>query len=157
MASNTIRASPSVEVQLHELATDAQIRKLRAARLDLSIGPAPVDEPDIGLESVLREELVLAAPAEGPTGEGDCAVDLRALSEASFIVPPRELAPGALRADHQPLPRGWLCTDDHPACTADADRDRRFPAAWGCLWSPRPCATCSLASPFPLPTSGAKG
>src|SRR3546814_4465819 len=51
---------PNVEVELHELTTDAQIRELRAARLDLGIGLAPVDEPDLEFKSVLREELVLA-------------------------------------------------------------------------------------------------
>ena len=45
------RASfPLVEVQLHELTTDAQIRELRATRLDLGIGLAPVDEPDLEFE-----------------------------------------------------------------------------------------------------------
>ena len=34
----------------------------RAATLDLGIGLAPVDEPDLEFKSVLREELVLAAP-----------------------------------------------------------------------------------------------
>src|SRR3546814_1357177 len=53
---------PNVEVELHELTTDAQIRELRSARLDLGIGLAPVDEPDLEFKSVLREELVLAVP-----------------------------------------------------------------------------------------------
>jgi hypothetical protein len=52
-----------------------------------------VDEPDIELESVLRGELVLAAPAEDPAAQGEGAIDLRTLSKASFIIPPRELAP----------------------------------------------------------------
>jgi DNA-binding transcriptional LysR family regulator len=85
---------PAVEVQLHELTTDAQIRELRAARLDLGIGLAPVDEADIGFERVLAEELVLATPAECPDARGEGAVDLTHLSKACFIVPPRELAPG---------------------------------------------------------------
>jgi DNA-binding transcriptional LysR family regulator len=94
-ALKSFRSSfPSVEVQLHELTTDAQIRELRASRLDLGIGLAPVDEPDIELESVLREELVLAAPAEDPAAKGEGAIDLSTLSKASFIVAPRELAPG---------------------------------------------------------------
>jgi len=85
---------PLVEVQLHELTTDAQIRELRAARLDLGIGLAPVDEPDIEFEGVLREGLVLAAPLGHPIVKGGGAVDLRTLSKASFIVPPREIGPG---------------------------------------------------------------
>ncbi len=84
---------PLVEVQLHELTTDAQIRELRAARLDLGIGLAPVEEPDLQFKSVLREELVLAAPAGHPATTGD-GIDLRTLSKASFIVPPRDIAPG---------------------------------------------------------------
>lgn len=85
---------PLVEVQLHELTTDAQIRELRAARLDLGIGLGPVDEPDLEFERVLREELVLAAPSGHPAAKGDGALDLRALSKENFIVPPREIAPG---------------------------------------------------------------
>lgn len=94
-ALKRFRASyPLVEVQLHELTTDAQIRELRAARLDLGIGLAPVEEPDLEFESVLREELVLAAPSGHPVAKGDGAVDLRALSKEDFIIPPREIAPG---------------------------------------------------------------
>jgi DNA-binding transcriptional LysR family regulator len=84
---------PLVEVQLHELTTDAQLRELRGARLDLGIALAPVAEPDLEFTSILREELVLAAPAGHPASRGG-AVDLRTLSKASFIVPPRDIAPG---------------------------------------------------------------
>lgn len=85
---------PLVEVQLHELTTDAQIRELRAARLDLGIGLAPVDEPDIRFERVLREELLLAAPAGHPLARGKGAINLHTLAKESFIVPPRDIAPG---------------------------------------------------------------
>ena len=87
-------SAPLVEVQLHELTTDAQIRELRAARLDLGIALAPVDEPDLEFERLLREELVLAAPSGHPATKGDGAIDLRTLSKESFIVPPRDIAPG---------------------------------------------------------------
>lgn len=85
---------PLVEVQLQELTTDAQIRELRAGRLDLAIGLAPVDEPDLGFERLRREALVLAAPADDPLAQGEGAVDLRQLAKASFIVPPRIIGPG---------------------------------------------------------------
>ncbi len=99
------RASfPLVEVQLHELTTDAQIRELRATRLDLGIALAPVDEPDLEFERLLREELVLAAPSGHPAVKGSGAVDLRALAKESFIIPPRDIASGSLRPDHQSLP-----------------------------------------------------
>ena len=94
-ALKSFRASrPGVEVQLHELTTDAQIPQLRAGRLDLGIALAPVDEPDLEFERLLREELVLAAPSGHPAAQGTGAIDLRALSRESFIVPPRDIAPG---------------------------------------------------------------
>lgn len=83
-----------VEVQLHELTTDAQIRELRAARLDLGIALAPVDEPDLQFTPVSREELVLAAPAGHAVARSDRAVDLSTLAKESFIIPPRDVAPG---------------------------------------------------------------
>ena len=85
---------PGVEVELHELTTDAQIPDLRAGRLDLGIALAPVDEPDLEFECLLREELVLAAPSGHPAIRGAGAIDLRVLSKESFIVPPRDIAPG---------------------------------------------------------------
>ena len=89
------RASfPLVEVHLHELTTDAQIRELRATRLDLGLALAPVNEPDLAFERLLREELVLAAPAGHPAVKGSGAVDLRALAKESFIIPPRDIGPG---------------------------------------------------------------
>ena len=84
---------PLVEVQLHELTTDAQIRELRAGRLDLGFGLAPVEEPDLTFDSILREELVLAAPADHPQLAGTI-IDLKHLARESFIVPPRDIAPG---------------------------------------------------------------
>jgi len=94
-ALKSFRASrPLVEVQLHELTTDAQIRELRAARLDLGIALAPVNEPDLQFDVLLHEELVLAAPANHPLAKGEGTIDLRALARESFIIPPRDIAPG---------------------------------------------------------------
>lgn len=94
-ALKSFRASHSlVEVQLHELTTDAQIRELRASRLDLGIALGPVAEPDMQFERLLHEELVLAAPARHPLVKDEGTVDLRALSKESFIIPPRDIAPG---------------------------------------------------------------
>lgn len=87
-------AHPRVEVQLHELTTDAQVRELRAARLDLGIGLAPVDEPDLDFEHLLYEDLVLAAPSGHPATRKAASVDLGTLAAEPFIVPPRDVAPG---------------------------------------------------------------
>lgn len=94
-ALKSFRSSyPLVEVQLHELTTDMQIRELRASRLDLGVGLGPVEEPDMRFDRLLHEELVLAAPAAHPVMKGEGAIDLRALALESFIVPPRDIAPG---------------------------------------------------------------
>jgi DNA-binding transcriptional LysR family regulator len=87
-------ALPLADVQLHELTTDAQLRELRADRLDLGIGLGPVAEPDVTFERLLREELILAAPSGHACLRKSGPVDLRSLSQESFIVPPREIAPG---------------------------------------------------------------
>lgn len=85
---------PQVEVQLHELTTDAQIREMHAQRLDIGIALAPVEEPDLAFERLHGEELVLAAPAAHPAVRTQGAMDLRALATESFIIPPRDIAPG---------------------------------------------------------------
>jgi len=85
---------PQVDVQLHELTTDAQIRELRAGELDLSIGLAPVDEPGLTFTSLLHEPLMLAVPATHAGLQGSGAVDLRTLAKEPFIVPPRNIGPG---------------------------------------------------------------
>jgi len=85
---------PQVEVQLHELTTDAQIRELRASRLDLGVALAPMDEADLDFARLHDEELVLALPSSHRTGRAQDAMDLRTLSTESFIVPPRDIAPG---------------------------------------------------------------
>lgn len=94
-ALKSFRSShPLVEVQLHELTTDAQVRELRASHLDLGIALGPVNEPDLQFDRLLEEELVLAAPSNHPIMKGEGTVDMRALATESFIVPPRDIAPG---------------------------------------------------------------
>ena len=82
---------PLVEVQLHELTTDAQIRDVRASRLDVGIALGPVNDAALLFKTVHREELVLAAPAARRLA---ATVDLKQLAGEPFIVPPRDLAPG---------------------------------------------------------------
>ena len=91
---------PLVEVQLHELTTDTQIGELRAAKLDLGIGLAPVSEPDLEFERILREKLVLAAPSGHPlTKKRGDAIDLGTLSKEASLVR-RGTSRPALRPHH---------------------------------------------------------
>lgn len=87
-------AYPQVEVQLHELTTDAQIRELHAHRLDMGIALAPVDDPELEFRRLHDEELVLAVPSPHRAGRARDTIDLRHLAAESFIVPPRDIAPG---------------------------------------------------------------
>jgi DNA-binding transcriptional LysR family regulator len=85
---------PAVEVQLHELTTDLQIREMRAGRLNLGIALGPLQEADLVFEAILHEELVLAAPTGHRLTKTKGALDLPAFSKENFIVPPRDVAPG---------------------------------------------------------------
>ncbi len=85
---------PQVEVQLHELTTDAQIREIRGGRLDLGIGLGPVEEADLVFETLLRESLLLAAPTGHRLLKASGAVRLKSFANESFIIPPRDIAPG---------------------------------------------------------------
>jgi DNA-binding transcriptional LysR family regulator len=85
---------PAVEVQLHELTTDLQIREMRAGRLDLGIALGPLQEADLLFEAILHEELVLAVPTGHRLTKTKDALDLPAFSKETFNVPPRDIAPG---------------------------------------------------------------
>jgi DNA-binding transcriptional LysR family regulator len=85
---------PAVDVQLHELTTDAQLREMRAGRLDLGIALGPVDDATLSFETVSNEALILALPARHRLSRANGGVDLRQLAGDSFIVPPRDIAPG---------------------------------------------------------------
>lgn len=85
---------PGVIVELIELTTNIQVNELGADRLDVGIGIAPIDHPELVFELVLQESLIVAAPAGHPLiGDDDIEVDLRRLADERFVLPPRELAP----------------------------------------------------------------
>jgi DNA-binding transcriptional LysR family regulator len=84
---------PEVEVQLHELTTDAQIREMRMGRLDLGIALGPIQDADLSFEPLLHEALVLALPSRHRLTK-KTSQDLRAFSKEDFIVPPRSIGPG---------------------------------------------------------------
>lgn len=85
---------PKVEVHLHELTTDAQIREMRMGRLDVGIALGPIQDHDLDFESLIHEDLVMAAPSRHPLIKAKRPIDLRLFSMESFIAPPRDIAPG---------------------------------------------------------------
>jgi DNA-binding transcriptional LysR family regulator len=84
---------PGVEVQLHELTTDAQVQELVAERLDVGIGIAPVEHEQLAFRRVVSERLVLAAPS-ALLPSAPRPVSLKAFAGQPFVMIPREMAPG---------------------------------------------------------------
>lgn len=85
---------PQVEVQLHEMTTDAQVREMRMGRLDVGIALGPIQDAELGFEALAHEALVLAMPTGHAQARGKGAPDLRSFSGENFIAPPRDIAPG---------------------------------------------------------------
>lgn len=85
---------PGVDVQLHELTTDAQIRELLAERIDVGIALAPVEDQNLTFVPLHVEKLVVAIPSDHKLAQKGGVVRLRDLAEEQFVLVPRSLAPG---------------------------------------------------------------
>lgn len=85
---------PAIDLQLHELTSDAQVRELVAEKLDLGVALAPLDDPGLVFHPLLDEKLVIALPSGHPLAKGRRAVSVKALATESFIFVPRHMAPG---------------------------------------------------------------
>jgi DNA-binding transcriptional LysR family regulator len=85
------RAHPDVELELLEATTAAQVDALRRAAADVGFVRPPVAGGDeLRTETVAREPLVVALPADHPLGSGG-AVALRDLADEGFVsFPPAE-------------------------------------------------------------------
>lgn len=84
---------PGVSLELHELTTNEQSQWLREGRIDVGFVRPPVEEDQFNFEIIFEEALVVALPeAHGLANQS--SVSLRSLSNDSFILFPRALAPG---------------------------------------------------------------
>lgn len=84
---------PGVDVQLHELTTDAQMQELVSERLDVGIGIAPVEHELLTFQRVVSEHLVLAAPS-ALLPQAVTRVSLKTFASQPFVMIPRAMAPG---------------------------------------------------------------
>ena len=86
---------PRVEVELHELTSDAQVKDLIAENLDVGIALAPINHDALEFHLVAYESLVLAVPSNHPAllASGG-PVWLKQFSQESFVMIPRPMAPG---------------------------------------------------------------
>ncbi len=93
--------NPSINLELHELTTDEQLRWLQSGRIDVGFVRPPVDENTYESKIIFQESLalsealpkVIALPQNHPLANLD-KVSLQSLKNESFILFPRFLAPG---------------------------------------------------------------
>lgn len=85
---------PAIDVQLHELTTDAQIRELLAERIDIGIALAPVEDAGLTFVPLHSEKLMIAIPDDHKLAQKGGVVRLRDLADEQFVMVPRALAPG---------------------------------------------------------------
>jgi DNA-binding transcriptional LysR family regulator len=86
-------AMPQVQLELHELTTDQQVRWMQDGRIDVGFVRPPVEDEQLQLMTIFREPLVVALPIAHPLTEQP-QVSLAALASEPFILFPRPLAPG---------------------------------------------------------------
>lgn len=85
---------PLVTLSLRELTTDAQITELMEGRIDVGFLLPPVSEATIESVAILREPLIAAIPERHPLAKCGETIPLASLSDAPFIMTPRQMAPG---------------------------------------------------------------
>ena len=88
---------PDVELHLVEETTDVQVRELKADRLDLGIGLAPVDDTEVAFTPLFDESLLLAVPSDMSPPPAR-RPSLAAFRDHPFVLFPRPMAPGLFDA-----------------------------------------------------------
>ena len=84
---------PEVELRLHRLASREQLVALREEQIQIGFLRPPVDDPQLVVEVVRRDELVVALPAAHRlSAKHDIAA--RELAGEEFVLSPRERSPG---------------------------------------------------------------
>jgi len=86
--------APDVRLELRELATAEQMDGLRHGRLDVGFVREVEREPELELETVLREPLLIGVPCSHPSSGREGAHALANFSGEPFVLFPREVAPG---------------------------------------------------------------
>ena len=84
---------PDVSLELHELTTDEQLRRLDTNQIDVGFLRPPVNEDKFEWEQVFQESLMVAIPQNHRLAN-EQMVSLHCFSNEPFILFPRFLAPG---------------------------------------------------------------
>ncbi|WP_414618806.1 LysR family transcriptional regulator [Calothrix sp. CCY 0018] len=85
--------NPNINLELHELTTDEQLRWLQSGRIDVGFIRPPVNENTYESKIIFQESLIIALPENHPLANQE-KVSLQYLKNESFILFPRLLAPG---------------------------------------------------------------
>jgi DNA-binding transcriptional LysR family regulator len=81
-----------VNVNLTEMATEAQVRALLTEQIDIGFVHAPVSHPDLQTLTLVSEPLVVALPPHHPLVQAE-QIDLRSLANEPFILFPESVKP----------------------------------------------------------------
>ncbi|MGB3650142.1 MAG: LysR family transcriptional regulator [Rivularia sp. (in: cyanobacteria)] len=85
--------NPNINLELHELTTDEQLRWLQSGRIDVGFVRPPVDNNTYESKIVFKESLIVALP-ENHRFANQEKISLSSLINESLILFPRFLAPG---------------------------------------------------------------
>lgn len=80
---------PGLQLELHELTTEQQLRSLESGDLDVGIVRDVEDLAGIAVRELAREPLIVALPADHPLADRD-SLALAELAASGFVVFPRQ-------------------------------------------------------------------
>lgn len=86
--------APDVRLELRELSTAEQVDGLRLGRIDVGFVREVDREPELELETVLREPLLIGVARSHPSADLEGPHALANFSGEPFVLFPREVAPG---------------------------------------------------------------
>jgi DNA-binding transcriptional LysR family regulator len=88
---------PQVQIELHELTTDRQLIWLHEGRIDIGLIRPPIVDRSLASQVIFQESLVVVLPSEHDLANL-AEIEMRSLAAESFILFPRQLAPGLFDA-----------------------------------------------------------
>ncbi len=82
---------PQVELTLKRLQTPEQVEALNNRQIDLGLLHPPIDDDTLTIETIYREQLVVALPDNHPLANVSQPLSLQQLANESFILFPRHV------------------------------------------------------------------
>lgn len=88
LLTQTVRLHPGVHVTVHEGNTTNLIPRLVAQQIDATLVHLPVDDPELLVEPLFAEDLLLLAHTKHPLADGDDEISLAELANVPLMLPP---------------------------------------------------------------------